>query len=550
MFFSWFAKNKNFKNKGISGQILPFLIIIIAIFLGAAAIVGNIGKTAIDYSCTATAADGCSLAAASIWSLALNMLQQFNQDVLLAQYEGFYGALQGMVAERDSYLSQAYTALMEAADIIESIPPVQFAVCQIWDSANTAAMGWLDAERKLEDTAARNLFLALIYAYIIDGAVSSFKAYQNDAYQYAQAMMDDALNNPDSGAIAAGKAFADNNGCGLAITTDAYVPNIASYNLALTVQDSPDPFGESGNVDVPCANFLTTPQSPVVTMVTWPDCVGAHTGTPPPISDYTGPWAPPEPPGPIIPGLPWTVPPAPTPPTPPPSGPLPPRTIEIALGGGVPGDEASYAIMATYNVLKAVENAAQYCMDSSYEESTKTALVKGIWEKTIYWCTESFAVDPEDQWRGIRLKPECVFPPPPGSPPQYWPNCAPSGKKQQLFADLYNLRAQQVEMPNLVVVVSSVVEMARVVSALQDHNAAIPDAFVPSRIVSDDPGNGMIIDIDSLTFEDPGCVKCTITKSGQNNTTSTAAFSGGSMTQGGTYTPRLVNPGECPSPNG
>ena len=82
MFFSWYIKNKQFKaGSGLSGQITPFLIIILVILLIAAISTINIGRVSIDKTCSANGADAGSLAAASAWAGAFNGLCQWNKSI-------------------------------------------------------------------------------------------------------------------------------------------------------------------------------------------------------------------------------------------------------------------------------------------------------------------------------------------------------------------------------------------------------------------------------------------------------------------------------------
>jgi hypothetical protein len=85
LFFFWFAKNRHFKKGSkLSGQVTPFLLIILVVLLIAAVATINIGKTSIDKTCSANGADAGALATASTWAGAFNGLSETNLNL------GFY----------------------------------------------------------------------------------------------------------------------------------------------------------------------------------------------------------------------------------------------------------------------------------------------------------------------------------------------------------------------------------------------------------------------------------------------------------------------------
>ena len=126
MFFSWYTKNKHFKSGGsLSGQIAPFLIVILAILLVAAISTVNIGRVSIDKTCSANGADAGSLAAASAWSGALNNLCEWN--LALNEYYDMnyytYGQLQETAEDyADEALLYSVAAAVETS-ISVSIGP-------------------------------------------------------------------------------------------------------------------------------------------------------------------------------------------------------------------------------------------------------------------------------------------------------------------------------------------------------------------------------------------------------------------------------------------
>jgi hypothetical protein len=82
LFFSWLDKNRQFKQgSAISGQIAPFLILIMVILLIAAVATINIGRVALDKTTSSNAADAGALAAASYLCRTLNLLAKLNYDL-------------------------------------------------------------------------------------------------------------------------------------------------------------------------------------------------------------------------------------------------------------------------------------------------------------------------------------------------------------------------------------------------------------------------------------------------------------------------------------
>ena len=107
MFFSWFDKNKHFKKgSNLSGQITPFLLIILVILIIAGIATVNIGRVSLDKTCSANAADAGSLAAASAWSSAFNSLAEMNKSMKEYYDQGYYTYGQ-LYAEADGYITEA-----------------------------------------------------------------------------------------------------------------------------------------------------------------------------------------------------------------------------------------------------------------------------------------------------------------------------------------------------------------------------------------------------------------------------------------------------------
>jgi len=90
----------------LSGQITPFLLIILAILLVAAISTVNIGRVSIDKTCSSNGADAGALASASAWSGALNNLCDWNKSMKTFFDQNYYtyGQLQD---EADDYADEA-----------------------------------------------------------------------------------------------------------------------------------------------------------------------------------------------------------------------------------------------------------------------------------------------------------------------------------------------------------------------------------------------------------------------------------------------------------
>ena len=88
MFFSWYLKNKHFKQRGnLRGQIAPFLLVTLVILLVAAISTINIGRVSLDKTAANNSADAGALASASAYAGALNSLASMNETILWLTYQ-------------------------------------------------------------------------------------------------------------------------------------------------------------------------------------------------------------------------------------------------------------------------------------------------------------------------------------------------------------------------------------------------------------------------------------------------------------------------------
>jgi hypothetical protein len=189
LFFSWYIKNKHFKQKSnLSGQILPFLLVVIVILLIAAISVIQIGKVAIDKTCTANGADAGSLAAASRWATALNNLAYSN--FYLTQNYGNYNELSNeLISMADYYVTQsrnyaqaaATNAILSSVSMIISlaIPEACFDMIADW-----VTFGYLYTASSFSSEAMKTMSAAKIYIDFIDTLTTNF--YLDQQYRYCQ----------------------------------------------------------------------------------------------------------------------------------------------------------------------------------------------------------------------------------------------------------------------------------------------------------------------------------------------------------------------------
>lgn len=111
MFFSWYLKNKHFKQgSNLRGQIAPFLLVTLVILLIAAITTINIGRIGIDKTYSANAADSGALAGASIMAGVMNGLCETNQAFLDA-YVGFYYSYLATLILAEEHWENAWIAM-------------------------------------------------------------------------------------------------------------------------------------------------------------------------------------------------------------------------------------------------------------------------------------------------------------------------------------------------------------------------------------------------------------------------------------------------------
>ena len=133
MFFSWYFKNKNFKKRSnLSGQIAPFLLVVLVMLLVASIATINIGRVSLDKTETDNASDAAALAAASIQAGAFNWLAETN----------------GLFRDNFDYFDAVFYALYEMAydEWVTSLGLLllSVAVSLAWVNSGYSVGGYLD----------------------------------------------------------------------------------------------------------------------------------------------------------------------------------------------------------------------------------------------------------------------------------------------------------------------------------------------------------------------------------------------------------------------
>lgn len=135
MFFSWYLKNRHFKQGGnLQGQITPFLLVTVVILLVAAITTINIGRVGIDKTYSGNAADSGALAGASIMSGMMNSLCETN-GLLLDSYVNFYLTYLGTQILADEHWENAWIAMAT----VSALQIVSMVMAYYWDVLGTAS---------------------------------------------------------------------------------------------------------------------------------------------------------------------------------------------------------------------------------------------------------------------------------------------------------------------------------------------------------------------------------------------------------------------------
>lgn len=268
MFFSWYIKNKQFKRgSGLSGQIAPFLIIILAVLLIAAITTVNIGRVSLDKTCSANGADAGSLSAATVLAAAFNKLALINREMNV-YYDVNRFAFEQAKNTADQYLTQAIifsslttasaiaaAVLIRSTDRIECFSPfVAFVIAAALNgigagaalmaqmavsSLNIYAQGMQSITDIFYTQQQQNYCAAVTYmgeAYTNAGETGLSYAYANSCIS---AKLSDAQNNAFSawltGSPSGSYSWPDSAGQTHTVSVALNLPNIVSYDLQHTV---------------------------------------------------------------------------------------------------------------------------------------------------------------------------------------------------------------------------------------------------------------------------------------------------------------------------
>jgi len=209
LFFAWFSENKQFKKRnGVSGQITPFLLVVLVILLIAAIATINIGRVSLDKTCSANAADAGSLAAASIYATAFNNLAQANANMedsfdiaYISNYEVTY-------LEAQDYMNEAIMYTLVAIALMESAIGGYPTMCSVWGTGLRIAAIETAAALALEQ--AYQALLAFNYCVqVMESITESFHESQWKAFCNSVVSMDSAYESSYN----SGFTYAFSNSC-------------------------------------------------------------------------------------------------------------------------------------------------------------------------------------------------------------------------------------------------------------------------------------------------------------------------------------------------
>lgn len=195
----------------MSGQIMPFLLVIIAIFLGAFISVANIGQVAMNNTCNDNAADACAMAAASNMALILNYIHKDEMDTYKPNYDDFKADITANSMEENMELL-AIKNLLKAvnADIFVAIALGGAGpYCEVWNS-NVSSASLLSAAHDLIDGQLdQAIFMAWLTAYKM--RMNTFEFKNNNSLTFCSRL--DMLNDTYIKAKTDGVKYALENNC-------------------------------------------------------------------------------------------------------------------------------------------------------------------------------------------------------------------------------------------------------------------------------------------------------------------------------------------------
>jgi len=186
-------------------------LIVLVILLVAAIATINIGRVSLDKTCSANAADAGSLAAASVWASAFNVLTEINKDQIKTWFDLNYFTYGVLYNEADSYLNDAIrdallASTAAAASLAVASSPV---TCrEIWFYGIAAAV--LDGTASvLCFEASQSTAAFSICIQFMKSLMDSFYEQQWKNYCDARSYMEDSYIN----ARKTGLSYAFSNSC-------------------------------------------------------------------------------------------------------------------------------------------------------------------------------------------------------------------------------------------------------------------------------------------------------------------------------------------------
>mgnify|MGYP001608774280 CR=1 FL=1 len=228
---------------------MPFLLVIIAIFLGAGVAtvrIGGWGKGgALSMTCTDNAADACALAASSVWALALNTLDQ-KQVAFRKTYNDYYTTLKQLLvtsnqqlANAEIYMNFAEIAIEAANDEARKVPNLSY--CTVWSAARRASILYSAAA-----TLTRTASVFISSARSINTSMKNLTISTKAAQKMTFCGFIQDMNARNKDALRTGAQYAQEYSCIGAPPAEVYVPSIISYELEVTKLNNPceqyDPF--------------------------------------------------------------------------------------------------------------------------------------------------------------------------------------------------------------------------------------------------------------------------------------------------------------------
>jgi len=278
---------------------MPFLLVIIAIFLGAFFTTYQIGNVAINTTCNLNAADACTLAASSTMAWILNFLHIKIAPDMKNTSSGFKNNLKAISISAVRVLSQAQNkinlAKTKAQQALAQINS-QGETCTIWSNMLTASENLRSAIRAIQ-LVNESLLMARKSAVKMKASVKEFEklsdeyicgmirdikkqyddakrkaaehAFENNCVfrhslspeQQQQALdkIDKIPNDPEKFDASAAYSWKDSNGNNNSMSASVTLPEITSIDLEVTQKNKPcdlnlemppstgaDPYGING----------------------------------------------------------------------------------------------------------------------------------------------------------------------------------------------------------------------------------------------------------------------------------------------------------------